>query len=100
MAHAPQAHKMIANAQHSTLVMKFGGTSVGTAEAMAQAVEIIRRTRLEWPRLVVILSALSGVTNLLLESAVKAERGDTSQIEPARQQMRFKIDIPSSLPAI
>ncbi len=59
-----------------TLVMKFGGTSVGAAEAMAQAVNIIVNTRLEWPRLVVVTSALAGGTNVLLDSAVSAAVGD------------------------
>ena len=60
-----------------TLVMKFGGTSVGGAEAIAQAVEDARQARPSWPRLVVVTSALSGVTNLLLDSAANAARGET-----------------------
>jgi len=65
-----------------TVVMKFGGTSVGTAQAMAQVIEIVRRTRQDWPRLVVVISALSGVTNLLLDSANRAARG-IEQIDPS-----------------
>jgi aspartokinase/homoserine dehydrogenase 1 len=72
----------------ATLVMKFGGTSVGTAEAMAQAVEIVRSTRQDWPRLVTVTSALSGVTNLLLDVAAKAEKGDVSGIDPALKKMQ------------
>jgi len=34
----------------ATLVMKFGGTSVGTPEAMAQVVEITRHSRQDWQR--------------------------------------------------
>jgi aspartate kinase len=56
--------------------MKFGGTSVGTPEAMQRAVEIIRRSRASWPRLVIVTSALSMVTDLLLEGAAKAAAGD------------------------
>ncbi|MEW5870205.1 MAG: aspartate kinase [Chloroflexota bacterium] len=58
------------------LVMKFGGTSVGTPEAMHQVVEIVRQSRSNWPSLVVITSALATVTNLLLEGAALAEHGD------------------------
>ncbi|HEY3345435.1 MAG TPA: aspartate kinase [Anaerolineaceae bacterium] len=65
-------------AESKLLVMKFGGTSVGTVEAMAQAVQIIQQTRQDWPRLVVITSALSGVTDLLIQSALHAARGDKS----------------------
>jgi aspartokinase len=48
------------------LVMKFGGTSVGTSAAMAQAVEIVAGSQVQWPAVVVVTSALSGVTDLLL----------------------------------
>jgi aspartate kinase len=62
--------------QEKTLVIKFGGTSVGTPEGMRAAVEIILAARRDWPRLVVVTSALSGVTDLLMESAARAECGD------------------------
>ena len=55
--------------KHETLVMKFGGTSVGTPAAMRQVVSIICDERKTWRRLVVITSALSGVTDLLLSMA-------------------------------
>ena len=67
--------------------MKFGGTSVGSADAMAQAVEIVRRTRSDWPRLVVVTSALAGVTDVLLSSAMEAEKGNAQGIPAAQAQM-------------
>ena len=70
-----------------TLVMKFGGTSVGTPEAMNQAVTIVRQTHLEWPRLVVVTSALAGVTNLLLDSATHAAQGDTRLYRQVAHQL-------------
>ena len=45
------------------IVMKFGGTSVGTPERMKSVCQLI--TRNEDPRLVV-LSAMSGTTNALV----------------------------------
>lgn len=66
-----------------TLVMKFGGTSIGTVKAMAQAARIVCETRRDWPRMVVVTSALSGVTNLLIESANRAARGDMSTFHQA-----------------
>lgn len=60
------------------LVMKFGGTSIGSVEGMSQAVKIVQQTLPEWPRTVVVTSALAGVTNLLIESASRAARGDMS----------------------
>ncbi len=71
-----------------TLVMKFGGTSVGSSEAVKQVVKIVSAAQHEWPRLVVVISALSGVTNRLLESAVKAEGGDISPADSALTWMR------------
>lgn len=67
----------------SLLVMKFGGTSVGTVEAMRQAVRIIHNVRSGWQNLVVVTSALSGVTNLLIHSATSAARGDMTAYQAA-----------------
>ncbi len=49
-----------------TLVMKFGGTSVGCVDALTRAVQIIRDAKKDWARVVVVTSAMSGVTDLLL----------------------------------
>ena len=66
----------MAEKSSQTLVMKFGGTSVGSAQAMAQAAQIVKAARAEWGRVVVVTSAISGATNSLLESAIHAARGD------------------------
>ncbi|MCP4140549.1 MAG: aspartate kinase [Chloroflexi bacterium] len=65
----------------STLVMKFGGTSVGTPEAMAQAVKNVQKSKEEGMDVVVVTSALSGITNLLTESTARAVQGDEEFIE-------------------
>ncbi len=59
-----------------TLVMKFGGTSVGSAQSMAQAARIIKDARAEWSQVVVVTSAIAGATNALLDSAICAAKGD------------------------
>ena len=74
----------------STLVMKFGGTSVGTPQAMAQAVENIRQSRKNWKEIVVVTSALSGVTNLLSESVKHAVIGDEIFISQAESTLITK----------
>lgn len=51
------------------VVMKFGGTSVGSAEAMKKTARLIAKES-RWP--VVVVSALGGVTNKLLEAAALA----------------------------
>ncbi len=72
----------------STLLIKFGGTSVGTPEAMQQAVDIIARAAEEWPHLVVVTSALSGVTDALLESARSAAEGNLQPFYRAEGLLR------------
>jgi len=55
--------------QKNTLVMKFGGTSVGTPDAMRQVVSIVKTEKTKWNNVVVVTSALSGVTDTLLKMA-------------------------------
>jgi bifunctional aspartokinase / homoserine dehydrogenase 1 len=73
-----------------TLVMKFGGTSVGSAEAIRSTAEIIRAARIDWPRLVVVVSALSGVTDALLEAARLAVSGDEEMLQSIVDRLRAK----------
>ncbi len=54
----------------AVIVMKFGGTSVGSAGSIRQAVDIVKASQGRSP--LVVVSALSGVTDLLLASARKA----------------------------
>lgn len=57
------------------LILKFGGTSVGTPEAMGQAARVVAQARREHGPVVVVTSALSGITDLLLESTRAAAQG-------------------------
>jgi aspartate kinase len=56
------------------IVLKFGGTSMTDADAMARAAGIVR-TRLEHGAAVVV-SAMAGVTNTLLEISERASNGE------------------------
>ncbi|HEU5090350.1 MAG TPA: aspartate kinase, partial [Roseiflexaceae bacterium] len=56
----------------SLLVMKFGGTSVGNAAAIEQLAAIIRAQLETWDNVVVVVSAMSGVTDMLLQGAQAA----------------------------
>jgi aspartate kinase len=73
-----------------TLVMKFGGTSVGSVDALTQATQIIKDARERYPRLVVITSAMSGVTDLLLKSALLAAQGDIGSLAEAETILKEK----------
>ncbi|MFA4984980.1 MAG: aspartate kinase [Candidatus Brocadiia bacterium] len=55
------------------IVMKFGGTSVGNAECFKRACDTIRRFIARRP--LVVVSAVSGVTNLLDNAATRAAAG-------------------------
>jgi aspartate kinase len=61
------------------LVMKFGGTSVGDACAIRKVVDIIRAASHE-NNVVVVVSAMSGVTNQLLDAAARSEAGDSESV--------------------
>ena len=62
------------------LVMKFGGTSVGSAERMRVAARISAEQRQMRPTLVVV-SAMSKITDLLIDSMRHAEGGDIAGLE-------------------
>ena len=72
----------------STIVMKFGGTSIGNADAMAQAVAIVQEQHNRQQKLIVVTSALAGVTNLLLESARLASAGDLGSLPQSAGRLR------------
>ncbi len=75
-------------ADEQTLVMKFGGTSVGSPAAMSQMAEIVRDTRRDWPRVVVVVSALTRVTDLLLKQAHQAAACDLSGLANSVEELQ------------
>ncbi len=60
----------------ATLTMKFGGTSVGNAEAHSRAADIVLEQAKTWDHLVAVVSAMSGATDALTEGARTAASGD------------------------
>lgn len=69
-------------------VMKFGGTSVGTAAAIRQTAGVLERQRNAGDSLVAVVSALNGVTNLLLDSASSAAAGSRDAANKLRAELR------------
>jgi bifunctional aspartokinase / homoserine dehydrogenase 1 len=55
-----------------TLTMKFGGTSVGSPEAIANVIDIVQAEKATGSRVIVVVSAMSGVTDALLGSVKMA----------------------------
>ena len=61
-------------------IMKFGGTSVGDGASIQKVVDIIRGASHDCD-LVVVVSAMSGVTNQLIEAATQAQAGNRESVE-------------------
>ncbi|MDX9866168.1 MAG: aspartate kinase [Anaerolineaceae bacterium] len=74
----------------STLIAKFGGTSVGSTDALQQAAAIIEDQTNHWDHVVVVVSAMSGVTNALLTAAKAASRGDEKRITTTIDDIHFR----------
>jgi aspartate kinase len=58
------------------LAMKFGGTSVGSVDALSRAADIVVSESGRWDQIVVVVSAMSGVTDMLLRAATTAAQKD------------------------
>ena len=77
------------------IAMKFGGTSVGSVDAFKQVMGIVQRAVEQEaagprPGVIVVTSAMSGVTNTLIEAAERAARGDENFYVEARDSLLLK----------
>ncbi len=80
------------------IVLKFGGTSVGNLDRVQDAAAIVEQQ--PRPRAVVV-SAASGVTNLLLEAATAAGTGDRARAAAIAHSIRDKhLAIAQGVPEI
>src|SRR5258708_6871685 len=68
-------------------VMKFGGTSVGDAACIRRAAEIIAAAAAEGP-VVAVVSAMSGVTNRLIEAAQASSTGNRRLAAELAERLR------------
>jgi len=79
------------------IVAKFGGTSVGDAPAITRLVGIVRDRLPRQP--LVVVSALSGVTDRLLAAAGLVAEGDRGALGQSLDQLRARHDeVASALP--
>src|SRR5258705_1381962 len=76
-------------APRSLEIHKFGGASLANAPAIKHAVSIIRAHQAQ-TRLVVVVSAMAGVTDALLDIASRAVRGDNAHTRAAVRALRAK----------
>ena len=79
-----------------TLVMKFGGSSLGGGAAIDQALRIVETEKGNWPNLVVVVSAMGGTTDALVSAARLALDGElaaaTEQVDAIRHKHQTVID--------
>ena len=66
-------------------VLKFGGTSVGSIESIKQVLQIIDNHHQNGNQIAVVLSAMGGVTNQLIEIGRMATTGETDYMELVRR---------------
>jgi aspartate kinase len=82
--HGRQSHRRISKPIH---VLKFGGTSVGEVSAILKTIDVIQ-TAATTSGVVVVVSAMSGVTNKLLEAARCSEVGDRKAVSSILEALR------------
>ena len=70
------------------IVIKFGGTSVGDADRVANAIDIVAERRELQP--VVVVSALAGVTNQLVEASEAARTKDAMRAKSIIDAVRAR----------
>ena len=63
------------------VVLKFGGTSVGTVESIKSVINIVQKTATKKEPVIVVFSAFGGVTNRLIELGNLAAAGDMDFLE-------------------
>ena len=69
-------------------ILKFGGTSVGSAQSIRTVIDILKKEYEAGEKLIVVLSAMSGVTNLLSAMAENAARGEEFSTQLAELEAR------------
>jgi|HubBroStandDraft_6_1064221.scaffolds.fasta_scaffold58599_2 aspartokinase/homoserine dehydrogenase 1 len=87
----PQPHivrdQLRSNAKKPLRVMKFGGTSVGDASCIQKVVDIVRAA-VSHSDVVVVVSAMSGVTNKLVEAAKQSAAGNRRLVATIFEELR------------
>ncbi|MDP9359968.1 MAG: hypothetical protein M3P29_00815 [Acidobacteriota bacterium] len=71
-------------------VFKFGGVAVGNADAIRIALAHVRRAA---PGVAVVVSAMNGITDLLLEAGQAALRQDRARCEEAGRRRSISVGI-------
>ena len=80
------------------IVMKFGGTSMGSVDSMKTAAEVVHSSTSSHP--IVVLSAMGGVTDMLLDAGQRAISGAEDELADILSEIRSRHDtvIPDLIP--
>ena len=83
------------NSEETMVILKFGGTSVGTADRMQEVIDILEKRD---QRHLVVLSAMSGTTNALVEIARAKSEGEVPKandliLDLERKYVRVLTDL-------
>lgn len=77
-------------------VLKFGGTSVANAQNILQVEDIIKKECLK-SRIVVVVSALQGVTDQLIKAAESASQNDENYLQTIKNLEEKHLDLVKEL---
>jgi bifunctional aspartokinase / homoserine dehydrogenase 1 len=66
-------------------ILKFGGTSVGSPESIRKVVEIVTDYKKQDVEIAVVVSAMTGITNTLIETGKKAAISDEAYLDLMKQ---------------
>jgi aspartokinase/homoserine dehydrogenase 1 len=89
-------NKALANARKPLRVMKFGGTSVNDASCIEKVADIIKAATQDTD-LVVVVSAMRGVTDKLVEAATQSEQGNQHVVAAIFQGLRERHEAAANL---
>lgn len=73
-------------------ILKFGGTSVGSVEALKALIGVVKANLSQGQQIIVVVSAMGGVTNLLIKTAEEAVEGkDFSRALAEIEERHFTV---------
>jgi diaminopimelate decarboxylase/aspartate kinase len=78
-------------ADASWIVMKFGGTSVATLPRWQNILELVASRRAEGARVLVVVSALSGITDALKQMCAQEDKGKRIEAAKAIAQRHYDL---------
>jgi aspartokinase/homoserine dehydrogenase 1 len=79
------------------LVMKFGGSSVGNPERIRNVIRIVQSRKEQYGKVVVVCSAFSGITDLLIKAGKLAEAKDKYYLKVLQEIRKRHLDAAEEL---